>query len=667
MPERETMSESGRPVQERNLSLRQASVTLGLAAAAIFLFDIVTPPHLDLPILYLFVVLLCLRCPRQFPPLAVAGICIILTFVPPVLVWTSPLSYWIISNRTIIAIALGITAVLVANRQTTEAALRASQQQLGMRVEERTADLRKVNRALEAEVANRRTAEQSLNESLERLARTEAFSLVMVTHVGLDGRWLKVPARLCDLLGYSEAELLGGMFKDVTHPDDIDADWSQCRRLIRGDIKSFEVEKRYIRKDGGIVWVYSNCSGVYDHDGRLLHFLTYIRDITDRKLAEGALRKSQEQWRNVIETIPIGIAISTAAGRLLDVNTAAWTILGYESKEEFLRLAAASHYIDPADRQRRIDQVKAGQHVFEAQYKKKDGSLFWGRCTAALLGEHDGDLVLINAYEDITAQREYQHAIQHARDELQAANRRLMEQDQVRTRFLSVVSHELRTPMAAIKGFVDNMLNGVTGDLTEQQAHYLTRMLSNVDRLSRLIAQILDWSRLELGSLQLSIQPVSLSDLVRGARDNVQMLAAAKGIDLTVRVAEGLPPIQADPDKLEQILWNLVGNAIKFTPVHGQVTIECRRDNRDSVLIMVTDTGCGIAPAELPKVFDQFSGIMTAQLSSRGAQLGLYISKRLVLLHGGHIWVESEVGKGSRFFIRLPLAGTEVQREIPHT
>jgi PAS domain S-box-containing protein len=132
---------------------------------------------------------------------------------------------------------------------------------------------------------------ESLRETTAQLARTEDFSLVMVTKAGLDGRWLKVPPTLCELLGYTEEELLGGYFKDVTHPDDFEADWRQCQRLIDGEIKSFDLEKRYIHKDGRIIWVYLNCSVVTDDCGRPVHFLTYIKDITERRLAEETIKR----------------------------------------------------------------------------------------------------------------------------------------------------------------------------------------------------------------------------------------------------------------------------------------------------------------------------------------------------------------------------------------
>ena len=149
------------------------------------------------------------------------------------------------------------------------------------------------------DITARKQAEAALRESEERLGRTETFSLVMVTHIDVEGRWLKLPPTLCELLGYTEAELLGHRFHEVTHPADIEADWNQCLRLIRGEIKSFDLEKRYVRKDGGIVWAYTNCSVVTDAEDQPVHFLTYIRDITNRKLNEEKLREYQESLRQL--------------------------------------------------------------------------------------------------------------------------------------------------------------------------------------------------------------------------------------------------------------------------------------------------------------------------------------------------------------------------------
>ena len=149
------------------------------------------------------------------------------------------------------------------------------------------------------DISERRAAEQTLRETEKRLAATEDFSLVMVTHTDLDGRWLKVPPTLCRLLGYTERELLGHRFNEITHPADIDHNISQRERLLRGEIRSFDMEKRYICKDGRLVWVYINVSAVTDEKGTPLHCLSYIRDITDRKRAEEELRGAMAEIRQL--------------------------------------------------------------------------------------------------------------------------------------------------------------------------------------------------------------------------------------------------------------------------------------------------------------------------------------------------------------------------------
>ncbi len=165
--------------------------------------------------------------------------------------------------------------------------------------------------ALLAQRIRRRRVEEALRENQERLARTEDFSLVMATHVGLDGRWLRVPPTLCELVGCTEEELRAGYFKDVTHPDDFEAEWNQCQRLIRGEIKSFDLEKRYLHQDGHSIWVYLNCSIVTDAKGKPVHFLTYIRDITRRKRAEEQL--------NLLQTITLDVAAAGDLASALEV------------------------------------------------------------------------------------------------------------------------------------------------------------------------------------------------------------------------------------------------------------------------------------------------------------------------------------------------------------
>jgi signal transduction histidine kinase/HAMP domain-containing protein len=263
------------------------------------------------------------------------------------------------------------------------------------------------------------------------------------------------------------------------------------------------------------------------------------------------------------------------------------------------------------------------------------------------------------AYADLAELTQHlEERIEQRTEELSRANTQLQDHDRRRSTFLSVVSHELRTPMTAIGSFAENMLDGVTGPLTDLQHTYLTRIQHNVARLGRIIVQLLDWSRLDTKSVELHVEEVCVHQIATVTADNLQMAAAAKQVSLAVAPAESLPPVQGDRDKLEQVLWNLIGNAIKFTPPGGRVTVECCISPSGFVQTCIADTGCGIDPLHLSHIFDEFSRVPSAMPGSQGAQLGLCITKTLITMHHGDIWVDSEPGSGSRFYFTLPVVGS---------
>ncbi len=264
------------------------------------------------------------------------------------------------------------------------------------------------------------------------------------------------------------------------------------------------------------------------------------------------------------------------------------------------------------------------------------------------------------AYSDLEELTQHlEERIEQRTEELSQANQQLQDHDRRRSTFLSVVSHELRTPMTAIRSFTENMLDGVTGPLTELQHTYLTRIQHNVARLGRIIVQLLDWSRLDTENVQLRLEEVCIHQIATITADSLQMVAREKTVTLTVASAESLPPVQGDRDKLEQILWNLIGNAIKFTPAGGRVAVEFCVSPPGFLQTCIADSGCGIDADHLPNIFDEFSRVPSAMPTSQGAQLGLCITKTLVTMHRGQIWVDSQPAVGSRFYFTLPLAGSQ--------
>jgi len=241
--------------------------------------------------------------------------------------------------------------------------------------------------------------------------------------------------------------------------------------------------------------------------------------------------------------------------------------------------------------------------------------------------------------------------------ELALANERLKELDRMKSDFVSNVSHELRTPLTAIKGAVDLILREVAGPLTEKQIHYLTRVRSNTQHLAGLINDLLDLSKIESGKSEVKSSRVSLAGLVHEVVETLRPVAAEKEITLEATISAPSILVWADRDKINQVLMNLVDNAIKFMPAQGRVTLSASRNGNGSVQVSVSDTGPGIPPDEKEKIFDKFHQIAQAgDAKPKGTGLGLAICKAVVDLHGGTIWVEPEPSGGSIFYFTLPAA-----------
>jgi signal transduction histidine kinase len=228
----------------------------------------------------------------------------------------------------------------------------------------------------------------------------------------------------------------------------------------------------------------------------------------------------------------------------------------------------------------------------------------------------------------------------------------------IKDQFLSHVSHELRSPMTAIYQFVTILIDGLAGDLKPAQQEYLNIILRNVQQLRNMIGDLLEVTRAESGKLPFDPQCLSLSRLTGEALETTLPTSVAKGVSLTFDVPNDLPFVFADPARVKQILTNLIENGIKFTPAKGVITVRGRIDTRDpnSICVGVADNGCGISPEGAQRIFDRlFQETTSIDGNRQGLGLGLYICKELVNLHGGKIWVESDLGKGSVFYFTLPI------------
>jgi signal transduction histidine kinase/GGDEF domain-containing protein len=255
--------------------------------------------------------------------------------------------------------------------------------------------------------------------------------------------------------------------------------------------------------------------------------------------------------------------------------------------------------------------------------------------------------------------------------QLERANQELKRIDEMKSEFVSVASHELRTPLAAIKNAIQLILNGKTGEINENQNKFLSMADRNINRLTNILNDLLNLSRIESGKIGMKFENLELKGLIELTTSSLRPKADEKSIRIEVEVPEQLPTVYGDHEKIEQILTNLVGNAIKFTPDGGQILITAKPLHKgvegghgDRVAVSVKDTGIGIPQEHLGAIFEKFHQVEgSIHRSVSGTGLGLAITKGLVEAGHGTIWVESKVGKGSTFTFTIPISEGE-RREL---
>jgi len=391
-----------------------------------------------------------------------------------------------------------------------------------------------------------------------------------------------------------------------------------------------------------------------------------------------ALAKAEENYRSIFENALEGIFQTTSGGRLLRANAAMANMLGYASAEELLAMATnvgEQLYANSSDRSELLNAAREGREIVnrEIEFRKKDGERFWAAISMRGVGDpHSPDYFLEGSMTDVTERRELDETMRRAKDEAEAASR-------LKSEFLSVVSHELRTPMTSVLGFakiirkkLETSLAPAFANLEDKQARDLEKVKGNLDiiiaegqRLTYLINDVLDLTKLEAGKVEWRTEPVALLDVAAQAVASMEVLAGRKGLALSLESGGGPPPmVMGDRDRLLQVVINLISNAVKFT---DRGFIACRVDvSGNEAKVTVRDTGLGVLSAYRERIFDKFSQIGEA-LGDRpkGSGLGLSICREIIERHGGRIWVESPHSGGSAFIFTLPVMGEEDALKAP--
>jgi PAS domain S-box-containing protein len=501
------------------------------------------------------------------------------------------------------------------------------------------------------DIDERRQAEQARRESEERFRATFENAGVGMALVDMQGHPLKSNPALRQMLGYSEEELTRMAFTEFTYLDDCELDWGLYRELTAGKRDKYDIEKRYLKKGGGVLWGLLTVSLVKDKEGRPDYAVGMVQDITERKKAEMYLKASEQRYRRFVERNAAGVFRTTWEGKFLECNDALLRVFGFDSAEEVKGRPVPDLYSDPADRQSILDHLRREKTVSgrEIRIKRKDRSTGW--CLANFtLAEEEGGGIIEGTILDITERKRAEEAMRKAKEAAEAANR-------AKSQFLANMSHEIRTPMNGVIGMAGLLLDT---ELTPEQQQYAEIVRTSGEALLVVINDILDFSKIEARKLSLEITNFDLCSVIEHAVGVLASKASEKGLELTCELEPGTPRlVRGDPDRLRQVLLNLLGNAVKFTP-QGEVAIRVRREAEDehraTLHFTVRDTGIGFAQERASALFEPFvqaDGSSTRRYGGTG--LGLAISKQLVEMMGGQIGVESEPGKGSTFWFTAVL------------
>jgi PAS domain S-box-containing protein len=386
-----------------------------------------------------------------------------------------------------------------------------------------------------------------------------------------------------------------------------------------------------------------------------------IRDITERKEIERLEHENQERMSLIIDNINCGVIVVDAnTHEIVDINTTALEMVG--RKKENAIGNVCHKFICPTEMGRcPINDLKQSLDSSERVIISSDGTRIPILKSVEIVNL-GGRKLFIESFFDVTKIKNTEKALMDAKIHAEAANR-------TKSEFLATMSHELRTPLNSVIGFSDLLLDGSFGQLNEKQNKFMENISHSGKHLLTLINDILDISKIEAGKMELFYEIFDVSDLLSDIHLMMKPLAAKKGLLLEFNMKPRSIFINADRGKLKQVLYNLIGNAIKFTPEKGEVHVDVSMEDQ-MLLVNVRDNGIGISREDQGKLFKAFVQLDSASNRKyEGTGLGLALVKNLLELHGGDIDVESEYEKGSTFYIRIPLnlTGTDLNARIPET
>jgi two-component system CheB/CheR fusion protein len=508
------------------------------------------------------------------------------------------------------------------------------------------------------------------------LSAVVASSMDAIVSFSIDLTILSWNAGAAHVFGYEASDTIG---RPLAMLDRVgDSDREVIAAALRDGRAVQNLERVRQRKDGSEVHVALSISPIKDSLGQVIGGTAIARDVSEQKQAAEALRSSEERLRLMVESATDYAIFSTDLERRITIwNSGAERLLGYSEAEAMGR--PADMIFTPADRAAGAPEheyrtaMSEGRAADDRFHMRKDGSLFWASGAMMLMRDATGEAVgLVKILRDQTAVREGQQALERSQAELvqalqanEKARAALQEADVAKDRFLAVLSHELRNPLASIDSAASLLLTAQVGAADREAAAQVVRRQAQA--MKSLMNDLLDVSRLTFGRLELHRQPVLLAPIVDAALETTRPLLDSAGHSLKIDLPPYPVQLDADPLRLNQVLSNLLTNAIKYTHPGGRIRLEVKMEGRQ-VVICVSDNGVGMKPEDIERMFEMFAQAdSVANRTNAGLGIGLALVRSIVELHGGTVEASSAgPGKGSELRVRLPAsraAETETEAE----
>lgn len=502
------------------------------------------------------------------------------------------------------------------------------------------------------DISLRKQTEMKLIESEERFRTAFATAAQGMALVAVDGYYLQVNRALCTLLGYSEQELLTKRFQDVTHPEDLVEEVRYLPLNLAGEVDDFQREKRFIHKDGSTIWALIAVSTVRNKEGKVLHFINQIYDITDRKRTELALQASEERYRTIVETVTEGIMVQDSSGKIVMCNSRAESMLELTLEEMVERSYATPHWqgvredgspllIEEFPSRTALRMGILQRNRVMGIYKSS-GELVWLLVNASPLYSPSSKTPdgVITSFADITHIKEASRLLQERATQLEQSNRDLQD-------FAYVASHDLQEPLRMVSSYVQLLEKRYKDKLDDSAKEFIHYAVDGAKRMQNLVNDLLSYSR--VASQHKLQKEVNAEKVLGRAVKNLEFRIGETKAQIT---HDPLPSLTVDETQLMQLFQNLIGNALKFC--RGQPVIHIGLTQEEKMWqFCVRDNGIGMKAEELERIFKPFQRLHSRE-EYEGTGIGLSVCRRIVERHGGHIWVESELGKGSTFFFTLP-------------